>query len=393
MSIIWFSDVTREDVPLIGQKAANLVELYNNNFPVPPGFIVTSKAFDRFLEENKIEADINSILESIDINNTFSLQKASKSIKEIILSQRFPDNLRDEIFEAYENLNIDKELFKNAPQALHIIKAGRDFPFVVVRASAITERIVSKVFGNQTYLNVKGTGNITRAVQNCWASFFNVDSLIRAKENISGIKLAVIVQKQIQSQKSGIVSSSDLLSNNKDEMLIEAVYGLAEPLINNQVNSDKYIIDKDNLKISNREINEQDFEYLLDPNIKQTIRRSLTKDKREKQVLTDYEILKLAELAKKLENFYSMPLDIEFAVEGTSIHVLQTKPINTLKKHVAGTGENLEKEARQEEAKPDATELKKEESLNLQYKDMRVTLPKNNDNIDIIVKFLQSLKD
>jgi len=142
-NIKWFRELTNEDVAIAGGKGASLGEMYNNKLPIPPGFVVTAQAFKKYIEKSGIKNKIMEKLSKVDINNTQELQAISLEIQDLILETEMLDDIKKEIIEAYDNLNVDSELHGVSKNALSIIKAGRDLPFVAVRSSATAEDLPS----------------------------------------------------------------------------------------------------------------------------------------------------------------------------------------------------------------------------------------------------------
>jgi pyruvate,water dikinase len=335
--VSWFKELNKKDISLVGGKGANLGEMYNANIPIPPGFVVTTKAYKKFIEYNRLQDKIYDALYELDVENNQKLQEASQKVQKMIIDSTIPDDIREEIRESYDNLNVNHDLFKNAGKALDIIKAGRELPFVAVRSSATAEDIDEASFAGQqaTFLNVKGFSNLILAVQRCWASLFTARAIYyRIKNNFPHEKvfIAVVIQRMVKSDKSGVIFSVNPMTNNEKEIVIEAGFGLGEAIVSGSINPDQYIVNKENLEIQKIKVNKQDWMYILDINLNKTIRRNIPEEKKEEQVLTEFEIRKLGELTKNIENHYGKPQDIEFAIEGTKVYIVQSRPITTLKK-------------------------------------------------------------
>jgi pyruvate,water dikinase len=319
----------------VGGKGANLGEMYSLDLPVPPAFIITINAYKNFLEENKIKEKLYEELANLDVENNQELQGKAENCRNLITSAEIPEYLKEEILEAYDNMNVNEDLL-NVKSALSIIKAGRDFPFVAVRSSANAEDLPSASFAGEqaTYLNIKGNKNLLKAVKECWASLFTARAVYyRVKNNFSHEKvfIAVVVQKQIQSFSSGVMFTANPATNDKSEIVIEAAFGLGETVVSGQVTPDMYVIDKESLTIKEKTINAQEFKLILDPNTNQNIQKPLSVEESKRQKLADYDVIKLAEIGKRLENHYQKPQDIEFATENSKIYIVQTRAITTLK--------------------------------------------------------------
>src|SRR3989344_6081416 len=143
-NILWFSEINKENVPQVGGKGANLGEMYNIKLPIPPGFIVSAGAYKKFLEKTGIKGEIFSLLKNLDIEDTEKIHEASEKIQEIVLDARMPEEIKEDITNAYDTMNVDIDVYKSiSKDALKIIKAGRDLPFVAVRSSATAEDLPS----------------------------------------------------------------------------------------------------------------------------------------------------------------------------------------------------------------------------------------------------------
>src|SRR3989344_655105 len=336
MNILWFSEISKEDVESCGGKGASLGEMYNVGLPIPQGFVITVQAYKEFLQVNRIDKKIYNILANVDISNIKSLQVKSKEIQEIIMNAEFPSNIKNDVLEAYDNLNVNQDLVKLHKSALSLIKAGRDLPYVAVRSSANAEDSPTVSFAGQqaTYLNVKGNSSMINAVKKCWASLFTSRSIYyREKNKIPHDKvlIAVVIQRMINSQKSGIMFTINPSTNNQNEIMIEAGFGLGELIVSGSINPNNYIVDRETLEIKNKKITKQ--AYLLTRNdYGNTVKKNIPEEKREIQILNDDEIIALAKYGKQIEEHYEKPMDVEFAIESGKIYIVQARPVTTIKK-------------------------------------------------------------
>ena len=250
-NIAWFKELSRTSILVAGGKGAQLGEMYNINLPVPPGFVVTANAYKKFLKTSELEEPIYKILDNLDVEDTDALQKAAESIQDIIIKSEMPRDIRSDIMEAYDNLNVDIDVYKMASKAaLDIIKAGRDLPYVAVRSSATAEDMPQASFAGQmaTFLNIKGNEDIVKTVQKCWASLFTSRAIYyRIKNNFKhrDVAIAVIVQRMVNSEKSGIIFTANPSTNNQNEIIIEAGLGLGEAVVSGSITPDLYIVDKE----------------------------------------------------------------------------------------------------------------------------------------------------
>ena len=331
--IAWLSDLSKDNINLAGGKGANLGEMFNAKFPVPPAFVITTDAFFHFLKEAKLEQQIKDILNQIKVDETQELTNKAKEIRELITQAEIPQNLQDEITEAYDHFNVDLNEIKNSPGALAILKSSREPIFVSVRSSATAEDLSDASFAGQqsSFINVKGNSELIKKVKECFASIFTARSIFyRKKKGFEGlVGIAAIVQKMINSDKSGVMFSRHPVKNN-DEILIEAVFGQGEGIVSGKIKPDQYTTSQ-NLEITEEKIADKKIAIIrTSGGLTKTIQ--LTPEKSKQRVLKTYEIKQLAEFATKLEAHYEKPQDIEFAIENENIYILQTRPITTLKK-------------------------------------------------------------
>jgi pyruvate,water dikinase len=334
--IKWLSDLSKDDVSIVGGKGANLAEIYNLGLPVPPAFVITAQAFEYFLRYNNIVERIHEMIRDIDINNTSELESKAKEIQELIINVEIPADLKEEIIEAYKNLNID--LSDNvdsdaSSDALAILRAGREPCFVAVRSSATTEDLSSASFAGQqeTFLNIKGNIQLIEAVKRCFASLFTARAIYyREKKGFEHEKsfIAVVVQRMINSEKSGVIFTVNP-AGNEEEMIIEAVFGLGEGIVSGAIKPDQYVLEKKSLKLKSKSISKKEV-FFTRTAAGKTIKQLLHESKQNVQVLSEYELTKLGNYAIKIEEHYKHPQDIEFAIESNNIYIVQTRPITTL---------------------------------------------------------------
>ena len=346
VNILWLKEISKNSIPQVGGKGANLGEMYINGFPIPKAFVISAQAYKSFIEKTHIQAEINKILKKLDIENTQQLKESAEKIQELILSKDIPLEIKKDIKEAYSNLNINHDVINHAPTALQFIKSGRDTPFVAVRSSATAEDLPTASFAGQqeTFLNVKGSEQVIQAVHQAWASLYTARAIYyRVKNNFAHEKIliAIVVQKMVNSTKAGVIFSINP-STNENEILIEASYGLGDVVVSGSISPDQYIVNKKELKIKEIKINKKEWMLYRDPITGRTTKRALSEEKANSQVLTEREIKELSRLAIELEKHYNKPQDIEFAIEENKIHLVQTRPITTINK-ISERDQNQEK--------------------------------------------------
>ncbi|MAF36883.1 phosphoenolpyruvate synthase [archaeon] len=354
-NIKWFSEISNKDVPIVGGKGASLGEMYNAEFPIPPGFCVTANAYKRFVQENNLTKPIKELLKDLDVNDSATLQKTAKEIQNLIKEAQLPEQLQTDILEAYEDLNVNNNVFKDLKgTALDILHIKQSKPYVAVRSSATAEDLPDASFAGQqkTFLNIKGNDRLLVAVSGCFASLFTARAIYyRVKKGFDHMQVAlsVVVQKQIQSEVSGVMFTVNPSNNDENEIVVEAGFGLGEVVVAGAITPDHYIIDKSKEEIITKDVREQSWKLSLDETLLKTMKRNLTPDTAKQQKLPDSKILELAEIGKKLEEHYKKPQDIEFALENHRMYIVQSRPITTLKKEEASTSEENKHEEKPNE--------------------------------------------
>jgi len=334
----WLSELTKKDGDVAGGKGANLAEMFNAKFPVPPAFIVTAQAFGAFIESAGLKQKIADIIEKTDVDNTAELEKNAKKIRELVHKAEMPEDMEKEIIEAYEILSTDHDVsFKEkvrgvSKDALDILRNSKEPAFVAVRSSATTEDLATASFAGQqdTYTNIKGDKQLVDAVKRCFASLYTARAVYyRHKKGFekANALLAVVVQKMVNSDKSGVVFTKNPINMN-NEIIVEAVFGLGEGIVSGKIMPDHYVVSPD-LKITDKKIMDKKIAIVRQADGSEKI-VPMSDIKRKEQVIPDSRILEVADIAMKIEKHYNKPQDIEFAVDTDKLYIVQSRPITTL---------------------------------------------------------------
>lgn len=315
--LVWLQEVDKEDIALVGGKGANLGEMVRAGFPVPPGFIVTATAFREFLQENNLDIKMQHLLGLIEYDKQKSLEKVSLQIENLIRKGKLSQELVAAVFQAYTTLGGKLSQVR-----------------VAIRSSATAEDLPGASFAGQqeTYLNVKGEANVLLRIKDCWASLFHPRALFYRHENHidnKHIAIAVPVQKMVESDASGVLFSINPVNNDREKIVIEAIYGLGELIVQGKITPDHYEVDKKTLEITKKEVVAQ--KRMLVQKGVENKEIAVPKEKSAKQKITNEQIITLAQLAKKLEHHYYFPQDSEWAIEHDTIYLVQTRPVTTLK--------------------------------------------------------------
>lgn len=345
--IAWFKEISKDSIAVAGGKGANLGEMFNIGLPVPPGFVVTAQAYAEFVERTNLKDKIKGILNLIDdYQNTELLQAKANEIQKLIIETKMPEDIAEEIKDAYGAMEV------KGTAAHELISEGKSEDWVAVRSSATAEDLPEASFAGQqaTFLNIKGEDKVVAAVRACWASLFTARAVYyREKNEFDHMKvlISVVIQKMINSEVSGIMFSINPATDNMDEIVIEAGYGLGEAVVSGSINPDLYIVDKETMKIKKAEVKEQDWGIFRDEKNGESIKKDIPEELRLKRVIEDEVVIKLAEFAKKIEEHYGKPQDMEWAGEKGQLFIVQSRAVTTIKKVAEGRQEG---DAKTEEA-------------------------------------------
>ncbi|MEW6748771.1 MAG: phosphoenolpyruvate synthase [Candidatus Micrarchaeota archaeon] len=351
-NVMWFKELSKKSLAEAGGKGANLGEMLANGFPIPNGFVVTAGSYYKHLDANNLRTPIQEILDKLDVNDSDALNEASDRIKDLIVKGKMPQDIHDDIIRSYKQL-CDMRGAKT---------------YVAVRSSATAEDLPTASFAGQqsTYLNIIGEEEVVKAVKDCWASLFEPRAIFYRTENKfehMKVGLSAVVQMMVQSEKAGVVFTVDPLYQDPDVMSIETAYGLGEVVVSGQVTPDTYRVDKNELKILDKNVVKQPWMLIkMDGKNK---RVEIKDEAQGRQKLSDMEIKDLARICKKIEEHYGYPQDIEYGFEKDNLYIVQSRPITTLADKSGlerGTGGELvsgmEQKERKTEAKNDVSGAK-----------------------------------
>ncbi|MDD3928102.1 MAG: phosphoenolpyruvate synthase, partial [bacterium] len=319
--VMWLSDVGRNDVPRAGGKGANLGEMIQSGFPVPPGFVVVSGAYYDFIAQSGLSDKIRETLQGLNMEDSTRLQAASRRIKQMIISAAMPDDTAGAIRSFYSDLVRDAS------------------PYVAVRSSATAEDLPEASFAGQqeSFLNINGEDNVVEAVRRCWASLWDARAIYyRDRQGFDQMKvgIAVPVQRMVEAEVSGVSFTVEPVSGARDKIYIEAAFGLGEVVVGGQVDLDSYIVDKERMEILDRHVAGQAWQLMRADG--ENRRVDLSPEEGGRQKLPDDKIIELAGISRRLEEHYgNEPQDIEWALEKGTMYIVQTRPVTTLKKEPA----------------------------------------------------------
>lgn len=310
----WFVDIGLADRLTVGGKGGSLGELTRAGIPVPPGFVVRTAAFEKFLATVNRDQSLRAQVEALRSDDLEKITTVSRRLREQVERAPLPENVHSAIAAALVEL------------------CGKDNnPPLAVRSSATTEDAADASFAGlqDTYLWVIGAQAIVDRIRSCWASLYSVPSIAyRRKHGLpeSGVAMAVVVQGMVNAQKAGVMFTRSPQTGDRSVVTIEGAWGLGSAVVSGEVTPDRWVIAKITGEISVRDISDKHVRHLPAPG--GGVRESETPDDlRRVPCLTDSEIFELRNIARSVERHYGRPQDIEWAIDqsGNTL-LLQSRP-------------------------------------------------------------------
>lgn len=317
--ILNLSMVSKQEIEKVGAKAANLGELIRNKFSVPEGFIVTTAAYSKFLENNELTRIIQDSLSNINFTDYKTIKECAKKIQDAFNSSQISSDVSNEIKKEYERL---------------------DSREVVVRSSATAEDLPSASFAGQydTFLNLKSFEQVLENVKRCFASVWTSRAISYRHENSiphDKVKIATIIQKMVDPKSAGILFTTNPISSEVSELLIESNFGLGETVVSGISNPDQFIVHRKGFSILNKRIGQKEVIYIpkSSENESGVEHIELTDQESQQSSLSDKEIVSLAKIGTQIEKIFNNdPQDIEWAIDkNNKIRILQSRPVTSLK--------------------------------------------------------------
>jgi pyruvate,water dikinase len=311
--IAWFEELSRSSGASVGGKGANLGEMKRAGLPVPDGFVVTTSAFLAALDAGGVRAELQALLRGTNADSPQALAEASAKMRALVERSGVPAEVRAAIVGAYTKLGGDAA--------------------VAVRSSATSEDTGSTSFAgmHETYTNVVGEAALLAKIVACWVSAYGqrVIAYRKAEAMDEEPTIAVVVQKMVHSERSGVMFTADPASGERGTIVIEAAFGLGEVVVGGQVEVDTYVVDKQSEAIRSARIGRKAFKLARDAEGREQ-RLTLGPDEANRRVLADAEVIEVARLGVRVEAHYGAPQDLEWAEEGGRFYLVQTRPITTL---------------------------------------------------------------
>ncbi len=321
-----FEEIGKDDVGIVGGKGANLGELTSFGLDVPPGFCVTAQAYDLFVDYAGLTEAVRVGLENLDVDDVDMLTAASEDLRNIMTKGEIEPSLEEEIRQAYRDFSK---------------RIGIENPEVAVRSSATAEDLPDASFAGQqdTYLHISGEDELIKYVRECWASLWTSRAIYyREKQNYDhfDVSLSVVVQLMVESEKSGVMFTANPITNSRDEMMINASWGLGEAVVSGSVTPDEYIVRKSDREVLERHIAHKNVMVVKKDDgvgtYEAKVADVLGADAVEAECLTEDELNTLIDAGLKIEKLYGSVQDIEWGLDKHTkgLYILQSRPITTL---------------------------------------------------------------
>jgi pyruvate,water dikinase len=313
-AIAWFADLGIGDRPIAGGKGASLGELTRAGIAVPPGFVVTTRAFDLFLAALEARVPVRARIETCDPDDLAAVTALSHDLRRRVEEEAMPAEVEEALLAAHRTLS-----------------GARETP-VAVRSSATTEDAADASFAGlqDTFLWVIDAADLVARVRECWGSLYSVESITyRRRQSFpeAGVAMAVVIQQMVDARAAGVMFTRSPTTGDKSVITIEGAWGLGSAVVSGEVTPDRWVIGKLTGDISVRDISDKHAEQL--PKAGGGIEELPVPDERRKQAcMSDEELQALRAVGRQCEKHYGKPQDIEWAVErGTGkILLLQSRP-------------------------------------------------------------------
>ncbi|RJR33034.1 MAG: hypothetical protein C4576_29035 [Desulfobacteraceae bacterium] len=318
--IYWLNELGVEQNDIVGKKCANLGELTRAGFHVPPGFALSVKAYERFMRETEVTPRLVKCLETFradphEVADTPKFESISTQLRAIMESTRMPADMETSIKSHYS------DLCRNA---------GKESVYVATRSAGPA----SHPGQYETYLNVCGADDVVRNVIRVWSSTFNARSIIaRARLGLplQYDEIGVAVLTMVDARAAGVMFTVNPVNGDESKVAIEASFGFGEAVVSGNVTPDRYLVDKVTLDLDERVVSDKGCEFAYDPGTREMVYKELPPEKRKVPCLKDQEIIELTKVAKKVEEHFGCPQDIEYSISMSlpfpdNIFLVQARP-------------------------------------------------------------------
>ena len=318
--IYWLREVSSKHTNVVGKKCANLGELTNAGFRVPPGYALSVEAYNRFMNETEATDLLLKFLSTFradpdNLADTLKFEEASKEMRRIVESIKMPPDMEKKVKEYYA------ELCK---------MTGRENLYVATRSAGP----VSHPGQYETYLNVSGAEDVVQNVIRVWSSTFNPRSIIaRARLGlpVHYDPIGAAVLTMVDAKAAGVMFTVNPVNGDESKVAIEGSFGYGEAVVSGSVTPDRYLVDKVTMEIEERVVSDKAAEFAHNPNTKEMEYKELPPERRKLPCLEDREVIELTKIAKQVEAHFGCPQDIEYSISRSlpfpeSIFLVQARP-------------------------------------------------------------------
>jgi len=309
-------DAKDVSLEIVGGKGKSLARMASAGMPVPTGFYLTTSAYKDFVEKNNLQKTIINLAKPEIIGKTVSFESASKNIQELIKATELSNEIINEVQQAYRDLKGEN-------------------PAIAVRSSANAEDLPDLSFAGQqdTYLNVRGAEALIKAIHDCWASLWTPRAIsYRHQMGIEQdvVAMAVVVQIMVPSDVSGILFTANPVNGERSEFIINSSFGLGEAVVGGQVTPDTYVVDRKTYTVKERIIGPK-AQKIVSSDKQGTILQDVSEYERNQSSLSENLLKELSSIALDVESLFDgVPQDIEWAISGEKLWMLQSRPITNL---------------------------------------------------------------
>ncbi len=309
--ILNLAHATATDIRVSGGKGSSLAKLSQAGLPVPPAVIIPTTAFEQFLKNSHLDRKIATILEHVNYEDMRDIEQSARSIQSLLADTPTPEVFQKEVHTSFATLRSST---------------------VAVRSSATAEDAATTSWAGEleTFLNI-GTDALIDSIVQCWASLYSPRALLyRHTNNLDHIQIsvAVVLQTMVESEVSGVCFTVHPVTNDSNQMIIEAGFGLGEAVVGGLITPDLYIIEKSSRRIIEKTINTQTL--MVERSVEGTAEVSVPDERQTLQKLSDEQIVTLARICGNIEHLYQTPQDIEWTWARNQYYILQSRPITTL---------------------------------------------------------------
>lgn len=319
--IVWFERCSSRDIARVGGKSAGLGEVMRAGVAVPPGFTVTADAYGLFLARNRLDNMIGARLDRVEAHDLHAITEISTELRARLESAPVPPEIEEAVHRSYVDLGA---------------KYGQADVAVAVRSSAVSEDLPDASFAGQydTLLWVRGAEAVLRSVVRCWSSLFTERALsYRSQKGVphDQVAMGVAIQKMVRPRVAGAACTLNPANGDRSKIAIDANWGFGEAVASGEVTPDHYIADKVVRQVVKRTVSRKEIEYVVNSASGAITRREIPSERQTIACLSDDEIVRVAQMAQRLEAYYGLPQDAEWAIDADltppdNIVILQSRP-------------------------------------------------------------------